>query len=68
MDEKIDAIGEVTLESENAIDAARAAYEALTEAQQAEVKSYDKLTAAEARLADLKAPRPWTRRSTPSAR
>ncbi len=53
--EKIDAIGEVTLESESAIDAARAAYEALTEAQQAEVKSYDKLTAAEARLADLKA-------------
>ena len=55
VDEKIDAIGEVTLESENAITAARAAYKALTEAQQAEVKSYDKLTAAEARLADLKA-------------
>ena len=53
--EKIDAIGEVTLASEEAITAARAAYEALTEAQQAEVKSYDKLTAAEARLADLKA-------------
>ena len=52
---KIDAIGEVTLESEGAIDAARAAYEALTEAQQAEVKNYDKLTAAEARLTDLKA-------------
>ena len=56
--EKIDAIGEVTLESENAIDAARAAYEALTEAQQAEVKSYDKLTAAEARLAVLKPAKP----------
>ena len=55
VDEKIDAIGDVTLESESAIDAARAAYKALTEAQQAEVKSYDKLTAAEARLADLKA-------------
>ena len=55
VDDMIDAIGEVTLESEGAIDAARAAYEALTEAQQAEVKSYDKLTAAEARLADLKA-------------
>ena len=55
VDDMIDAIGEVTLESEEAIDAARAAYEALTEAQQAEVKSYDKLTAAEARLADLKA-------------
>ena len=55
VDDMIDAIGEVTLESEGAIDAARAAYEALTEAQKAEVKSYDKLTAAEARLADLKA-------------
>ena len=55
VDDMIDAIGEVTLESESAITAARAAYEALTEAQQAEVKSYDKLTAAEARLADLKA-------------
>ena len=55
VDDMIDAIGEVTLESEEAIAAARAAYEALTEAQQAEVKSYDKLTAAEARLADLKA-------------
>ena len=55
MDDMIDAIGQVTLESEDAIAAARAAYEALTEAQQAEVKSYDKLTAAEARLADLKA-------------
>ena len=52
--EKINAIGEVTLASEEAITAARAAYEALTEAQQAEVKNYDKLTAAEARLADLK--------------
>ena len=55
VDDMIDAIGEVTLESEDAIAAARAAYEALTEAQKAEVKSYDKLTAAEARLADLKA-------------
>ena len=55
VDDMIDAIGQVTLESEDAIAAARAAYEALTEAQKAEVKSYDKLTAAEARLADLKA-------------
>ena len=56
--EKINAIGEVTLASEEAITAARAAYEALTEAQQAEVKSYDKLTAAEARLAVLKPAKP----------
>ena len=58
VDDMIDAIGEVTLESEGAIAAARAAYEALTEAQQAEVKSYDKLTAAEARLAVLKPAKP----------
>ena len=58
VDDMIDAIGEVTLESEGAIDAARAAYEALTEAQQAEVKSYDKLTAAEARLVVLKPAKP----------
>ncbi|MBS1336171.1 MAG: DUF4430 domain-containing protein, partial [Oscillospiraceae bacterium] len=38
--EKIDAIGEVTLESEEAIVAVRAAYEALTEAQQAQVTNY----------------------------
>ena len=55
VDDQIDAIGEVTLESEDAIVAARNAYEALTEARQAEVKNYDKLTAAETRLADLKA-------------
>ena len=58
VDDMIDAIGEVTLESEDAIAAARAAYEALTEAQKAEVKSYDKLTAAEARLAVLKPAKP----------
>ena len=51
--EKIDAIGEVTLGSEEAIAAARTAYDNLTEAQQAEVKNYDKLTAAEAAYARL---------------
>ena len=49
----IDAIGEVTLGSESAIAAARTAYDNLTEAQQAEVKNYDKLTAAEAAYAQL---------------
>ena len=49
----IDAIGEVTLGSESAIAAARTAYDNLTEAQQAEVKNYDKLTAAEAAYARL---------------
>ena len=51
--EKINAIGEVTLGSESAIAAARTAYDNLTEAQQAEVKNYDKLTAAEAAYARL---------------
>ena len=58
VEDKIDAIGEVTLDSENAIQAARAAYDALTEEQKAEVKNYDVLTAAEARLADLQAAKP----------
>ena len=58
VEDKIDAIGEVTLDSESAIQAARAAYDALTEEQKAEVKNYNKLTAAEARLADLQAAKP----------
>ena len=51
--EKIDAIGQVTLASKDAITAARTAYEALTEAQQAQVKNYDKLTSAEADYAQV---------------
>ena len=50
---KIDAIGQVTLASKDAITAARAAYEALTEAQRAQVKNYDKLTSAEADYAQV---------------
>ena len=50
---KIDAIGQVTLASKDAITAARTAYEALTEAQQAQVKNYDKLTSAEADYAQV---------------
>ena len=45
--ELIDAIGEVTLESGDAIDAARAAYDELPEAKKALVDNYEKLTAAE---------------------
>ena len=45
--ELIDAIGEVTLESGDAIDAARAAYDKLPEAKKALVDNYEKLTAAE---------------------
>ena len=50
----IDAIGEVTLTSGDAIAAARAAYDALTDSQKAEVSNYNPLLAAEARLAELK--------------
>lgn len=51
---KIDAIGTVTLGSEEEIKAARAAYEALTEDQK-KLVDIAKLTAAEGKLAELKA-------------
>ena len=50
----IDAIGEVTLTSGDAIAAARAAYDAQTDSQKAEVSNYNTLLAAEARFAELK--------------
>ena len=50
---KIDAIGDVTLDSGAAIDAAREAYDSLSDAQKEQVNNYDKLTAAEAELARL---------------
>lgn len=53
---KINAIGTVTLESETAITQARAAYDALTQGQQAKVTNYAVLTEAEATLAYLKIP------------
>jgi DNA repair exonuclease SbcCD ATPase subunit len=43
----IDAIGEVTKESKDAIEAARTAYDALTDAQKQLVTNYDALTKAE---------------------
>lgn len=49
----IDAIGTVTKESGEAISAAREAYDALTETQQAQVSNYETLTAAEALYAKL---------------
>ena len=52
--DKIDAIGEVTLESEQAIQEAEEAYEALTEAQKESVTNYNKLTEAQKAWADLK--------------
>ena len=53
--DKISAIGTVTLQSEDAINAARSAYDALTDAQKALVTNLDTLTAAEATLSGLKA-------------
>ena len=52
---KIDAIGTVTLGSEAAINAARSAYDALTAAQKLLVTNLGVLTAAEKKLAELKA-------------
>lgn len=51
----INGIGEVTLESEPAIAAARNQYNLLSEAGRAQVPNYDVLVAAEAQLAALKA-------------
>ena len=51
----INGIGEVTLESEPAIAAARNQYNMLSEAGQAQVQNYEVLVAAEAQLAALKA-------------
>jgi hypothetical protein len=51
----INAIGTITLESENVITSARSAYNSLTEEQKALVTNYSTLEAAEARLAELKA-------------
>ena len=53
VDDLIDAIGEVTLESGDAIKAARAAYDALTDTQKELVKNYEELTAAEEAYANL---------------
>ena len=56
VDELINAIGTVTLDSETAITAARAAYEELTELEKTYVTKLSVLVDAEAKLADLKAP------------
>ena len=55
VEELIDAIGTVTLDSKNAIDEARKAYDGLTKAQQAKVSNYAALTAAETAYAKLAA-------------
>ena len=53
VDDLINAIGTVTLESKGAIAAARSAYDDLTYAQKLRVTQYDTLTAAEARYNEL---------------
>ena len=50
----IDSIGDVTLNKEAAIKAAREAYDALDDALKAQVDNYEVLTAAEAKLEQLK--------------
>ena len=55
VDDKIAAIGTVTLESESAITAARSAYDELPAGWNAYVTKYADLEAAEKKLADLKA-------------
>ena len=55
VEQLIDAIGTVTLDSEEAIKAARDGYDALTDAQKEQVGNYQTLLDAEAELADLKA-------------
>ena len=55
VEQKIAAIGEVTLDSEEAIQAARTAYDALRQERKEQVSNYDVLVAAEARLAELNA-------------
>ena len=57
----IDAIGTVTLDSEEAIKAARDGYDALTEEQKELVGNYQTLLDAEAKLAQLKKERKSTR-------
>ena len=55
VEQKIAAIGEVTLDSEEAIQTARTAYDALRQERKEQVSNYDVLVAAEARLAELNA-------------
>ena len=52
--EQIDAIGDVTIEKENAIKEARMGYDALSEDQKNKVSNYELLTQAETKLSELK--------------
>ena len=54
VESQIDALGDITLDNEDAITEARAAYDALTDAQKAQVSNYEALQKAEEKLAELK--------------
>ena len=54
VEEKIDAIGKVTIEKEGLIQEARAAYDSLKPAQKKKVENYDVLKAAEEKLLSIK--------------
>ncbi|MDY2959770.1 MAG: hypothetical protein SOR72_03110, partial [Hornefia sp.] len=54
VDEKISAIGEVTLDKEAAINEARKAYDALSDGAKKKVEKYEDLKAAEKKLEELK--------------
>lgn len=54
VEDKIDAIGTVTLNSETAIEDARAAYDALSDEEKKSVENYTDLEAAEGKLKQLK--------------
>ena len=54
-EKQIDALGDITLASEDAITEARAAYDALTDAQKAQVSNYEALQKAEEEFASLTA-------------
>ena len=54
VEDKIQAIGQVTIEKENLINDARAAYDSLKPAEQKKVSNYDLLKAAEKELVNIK--------------
>ena len=53
-EKQIEALGDITLDSEDAIAEARAAYDALTDLQKMQVNNYETLQKAEEKLAELK--------------
>ena len=63
---KVDALGEITLESEAAVRAARSAYDALSDAAKQLVTNYGLLTKAEETLAALKDEKEDTEPADPS--